>query len=468
MLDALDYTIGWICASPTESRAARMFLDEEHRQPKWRLPNDTNSYMLGTMGRRNVVTGALPTGEYRTASAARVAINMLRSFPNVKIGLMVGLMTHHEMDGNGLLKKVNEALESWPSLKREYGRPLPGTDFLFESDFVHTGGSCASCCGQDSTKVIRRPAREPDIDDDPAVHYGTIALGNTLMKDTLLRDTLADQENVLCFGMEAAGLMNRFPCLIIRGICDYSDSHKSEEWQGFAAMAAAAYAKDLICYLAPELVQAEQKLSSILLDTKETTGETEVIIQDIEPRQNAREEQAILDWIIDTSFGAQQSDTLARMQPGTCQWLLGTVEYPKWVENGSRILYCPGIPGGGKTVVCSFVIDDLKTRFAADTTVGLAYIYCNAKNQQNQDIRMLLASVLRQLCQRWPAIPDAVKSLHNQHIRRQTKPRIEELYKAIETVSALFKRIYLVVDALDEWKDIKADRSLMLRELLSI
>jgi hypothetical protein len=46
--------------------------------------------------------------------------------------------------------------------------------------------------------------------------------------------------------MEAAGIMNQFPCLVIRGICDYGDSHKSEDWQGYAAMAAAAYAKDLL------------------------------------------------------------------------------------------------------------------------------------------------------------------------------------------------------------------------------
>ncbi|KAM6507108.1 hypothetical protein FALCPG4_018497 [Fusarium falciforme] len=164
---------------------------------------------------------------------------------------------YHEMEGNRLLEMVNEVLESRPRLKRKYGRPLPGTDLLFESDFVYAGGSCASCCGQDSEKVIRRLAREPDIDDDPAVHYGTIASGNTLMKDAILRDALADEKNVLCFDMEAAGLKNRFPCLIIRGICDYLDSHKSKEWQGFAAMAAAAYAKDLICYLALELVQAE-------------------------------------------------------------------------------------------------------------------------------------------------------------------------------------------------------------------
>ncbi|KAM5363841.1 hypothetical protein ACJZ2D_011817 [Fusarium nematophilum] len=510
MLDARDYTIGWICALQTENLAAKIFLDEEHGQPKWRSPNDTNSYLLGTMGRHNVVIGVLPMGEYGTASAAGVAINMLRSFPNVKIGLMVGigggapslpdrdirlgdvvekkfqhtrsldqppqalltalagLKTHHEVQGNRLLEMVNEVLESRPRLKRKYGRPLPDTDVLFESGFIHAGGSCASCCGQDSKNVIRRPTREPDIDDNPAVHYGTIASGNTLMKDALLRDTLADQKNVLCFDMEAAGLMNRFPCLIIRGICDYSDSHKSKEWQGFAAMAAAAYAKDLICYLAPELVQAEQKLSSILLDIQEATTETKIIVQGIESQQNAREKQAILDWIIDTSFGAQQSDILARRQPGTCQWLLDSVEYHNWVENGSQILYCPGIPGSGKTVVSSIVIHDLETRFAADTTVGLAHIYCNFKNQQNQDIRMLVASVLKQLCQRRPGIPDVVRSLHDQYRRLQTKPRIEELSQAMETVSALFQRIYLVVDGLDEWKEIEADRALMLRELLCI
>ncbi|KAI8648518.1 hypothetical protein NCS55_01490500 [Fusarium keratoplasticum] len=252
--------------------------------------------------------------------------------------------------------------------------------------------------------------------------------------------------------METAGLMNRFPCLIIRGICDYSDSHKPEEWQGFAGMAAAAYAKDLIYYLAPELVQAEQKLSSILLDSQEATIEIKIIIRDIESRQKAREEQAILDWVIDLSFGAQQSDILAERQPGTCQRLLDSVEYRNWVEHGSQILYCPGIPGSGKTVVSSIVIHDLETRFVADTTVGLTHIYCNSKNQQIQDIRMLLASVLKQLCQRRPAIPDVVKSLHDQHIRLQTKPRIEYLSKAIETVPALFQRIYLAVDALDEWR----------------
>jgi nucleoside phosphorylase len=85
--------------------------------------------------------------------------------------------------------------------------------------------------------------------DDPAIHYGLVASANQLMKDALARDKLAASMDVLCFEMEAAGLMNHFPCLVIRGICDYSDLHKNKEWQGFAVMMAAAYAKDLLCQI---------------------------------------------------------------------------------------------------------------------------------------------------------------------------------------------------------------------------
>jgi nucleoside phosphorylase len=84
------------------------------------------------------------------------------------------------------------------------------------------------------------------------------------MKDALLRDQFAIENNVLCFEMEAAGLMNQFPCLVIRGICDYSDTHKNKEWQGYAAMTAAAYSKDLLCRMPPNNVEAESKISNIL------------------------------------------------------------------------------------------------------------------------------------------------------------------------------------------------------------
>jgi len=115
-------------------------------------------------------------------------------------------------------------------------------------------------CGDDTSKLILRPERT-EGEDNPAIHYGLIASANQLMKNALVRDKLAAEMDVLCFEMEAAGLMNHFPCLVIRGICDYS--HNNKEWQGYAAMAAAAYTKDL-CRIQPNRVEAEKNIIDIL------------------------------------------------------------------------------------------------------------------------------------------------------------------------------------------------------------
>jgi nucleoside phosphorylase len=111
--------------------------------------------------------------------------------------------------------------------------------------------------------LIYRPKRT-EHDDNPVIHYGLIASSNQLIKDAIVRDRLVEKKDVLCFEMEAAGLVNHFPCLVVRGICDYSDTHKNKEWQGYAAMAAAAYTKDLLYRIPPNKVEAEKRISELL------------------------------------------------------------------------------------------------------------------------------------------------------------------------------------------------------------
>lgn len=83
-----------------------------------------------------------------------------------------------------------------------------------------------------------------------------------------MRDKLARDPGILCFEMEAAGIMNRMPCLVIRGICDYCDSHKNKEWQGYAAMTAAAYTRELLSYISPKNVEREEVLANALKERK--------------------------------------------------------------------------------------------------------------------------------------------------------------------------------------------------------
>lgn len=98
------------------------------------------------------------------------------------------------------------------------------------------------------------------------VHYGLIASGNKIIKDATFRDKLNKDlgGSVLCVEMEAAGLMDNFPCIVIRGICDYADSHKNKDWQEYAAAVAAAFAKELLGYVQPSNVEGERAAKDIL------------------------------------------------------------------------------------------------------------------------------------------------------------------------------------------------------------
>ena len=123
----------------------------------------------------------------------------------------------------------------------EFGRKAAGSDTLFEAKYDHEGGATCSKCSRDYL-VAREPRRQEVV-----VHYGTIASGNQVIKDARTRDRLSSElGGILCFEMEAAGLMNTFPCLVIRGVCDYADSHKNKKWQPYAAATAAAYAKEVL------------------------------------------------------------------------------------------------------------------------------------------------------------------------------------------------------------------------------
>jgi nucleoside phosphorylase len=133
-------------------------------------------------------------------------------------------------------------LEKKPRLRPRFAHQGLENDLLFEANYNHQplGGSTCDQC--DRTRLVIRPRR---LDDEPQIHYGTIASGNQVMSDGVTRDRLRQEFNCLCFEMEAAGLM-KFKCVVIRGICDYADTHKSKRWQEYAAATAAAYAQELL------------------------------------------------------------------------------------------------------------------------------------------------------------------------------------------------------------------------------
>lgn len=180
---------------------------------------------------------------------------------------MNNIRAQYESHGHQLEQTIATLIQRNPRLQRRYSRPPQDNDRLYQPSATHIQGrpNCANC-GDDPLRVHNRPPRQ-NFDDNPAVHYGLIASANQLMRDAVTRDRLAAQREVLCFEMEAAELMNHFPCIVIRGICDYADTHSNDVWQGYAAMTAAAYAKDLLLRISAERVQAENPVTLGLYST---------------------------------------------------------------------------------------------------------------------------------------------------------------------------------------------------------
>ncbi|KAF7128382.1 hypothetical protein CNMCM5793_003112 [Aspergillus hiratsukae] len=299
-----DYTVAWICALPLEKAAASVMLDKTHN-PLPQPSTDPNAYILGELNGHCIVIACLPGGVYGTISASTVMAHMLSTFPRVQFGLMVGIgggvpstindirlgdvvvskpvgrysgviqydygkaVQGGEFEPTGTLNKppqtllthvahlearqmtrredailtiVRDVLHRNPDMKDRFSAPDQQSDYLFCSSYRHADpkSSCEKC---DKEQLVCRPPRTTDT---PHIHYGSIASGDQVMKDSETRDRLAQQHGILCFEMEAAGLMDGLPTLVIRGICDYCDSHKQKEWQGYAALTAAAYAKLLL------------------------------------------------------------------------------------------------------------------------------------------------------------------------------------------------------------------------------
>ncbi|TVY33521.1 Ankyrin [Lachnellula occidentalis] len=166
--------------------------------------------------------------------------------------------------------------------------------------------------------------------------------------------------------------------------------------------------------------------------------------------QDDQERQAVLDWISPIDFPSQQNDIISRRQEGTGLWLLESEEYKAWSSMKAQTLFCPGIPGAGKTILGSIVVEDLNARFRDEESVGIAYVYFNFRRQEEQKLEIVLAGMLKQLLQKRHSLPESIKALYGRHKHDQTRLSRDETRKELQSVISLSSKVFIVADALDE------------------
>ncbi|KAE8163345.1 nucleoside phosphorylase domain-containing protein [Aspergillus tamarii] len=300
-----EFTVGWVCALFKEYIAALEILDETYDDTtKSSLTSDGRSYYTrGRIGGHKIVVGCLPIGRYGLVSTSTVAEDMKMRFPSINLGFMVGIgggapsekndvrlgdvvvgtkvvqyglgkttpsgfqVTGHTFtpapillhavtglktrifDGLDLATSLEQIVAKSSPMKATFGRPESHTDRLYNPRYVHLDNcDCTNNRSQDQVHLIQRPSRGKD---QVRVHTGIIASADQVMKDATARDQIAHELDALCFEMEAAGLSDSLKWIAIRGICDYSDSHKNDRWHGYAAAAAAVCAKELLLTIPP-------------------------------------------------------------------------------------------------------------------------------------------------------------------------------------------------------------------------
>ncbi|KAB8268835.1 hypothetical protein BDV30DRAFT_251862 [Aspergillus minisclerotigenes] len=317
---------------------------------------------------------------------------------------------------------------------RDLGMPyfgFPGRehDLLFRREYRHPdeGEDCSNC---DRTQIVDR---DPRPDDGPSIHYGLIASADLTMQDPKCRDALRKSEKVLCFEKEAAGLMDRFPCIAIRGISDYADTHKCKKWQPYAAVAAAAYAKDLLAVIQPHDVARDTAAAQVLEQSMDTKYRHE-----------------IMGWLSTLDFKTEQEDLLSR-SVFIGKWLLESDEFMRWVKGSRWQLRCYGEAGTGKTNFCAIVIHHLQKTFGLKRPVIYLYLSDDEHKRVKQTLDNLLGSMLKQLISCGPNVDipqkliDAYEGLGNGAYSTR-----EIMKQALQDLVAKQERVYLIVDGLNQ------------------
>ncbi|KAF5615051.1 hypothetical protein F25303_13885 [Fusarium sp. NRRL 25303] len=498
------YTIGWIAALPIERAAATALLHDRHDVPEGfdQHRSDTNSRSLrdhigsnygvkldpfvasypdwpfgGGIARPNegqdVRLGDIvvsqpdgTTGGVVQYDLGKVKANggwerkgSLEKPPPVLLHALASLQAKHEIEPSKIPDLLAAMLEAKPSMKRpnsDYTYQGAENDRLFEPQYDHVGGSNCDKC--DLAWQVQRKQRESS---DPEIHYGIIASGNRLIKDAATRDNLFGHtgHQCLCVEMEAAGLMDRFPCLVIRGICDYADSHKNDRWQRYAAATAAAFAVELLEYVPTAQLEATQKIAEVIQSLEQRISNLSTPIHNLDYR-TAFVQLSIAE---DASFDSKAEEHNAICLPDTRQELLKEID--RWIDNpkSKTIFWLNGMAGTGKSTISRTVAHSRSKR----GDLGASFFFKRGEVDRG-NLNKLMSTLAYQLASSIPGVAFFIKktlddnpAVVGKSVREQFQKLIQEPLSEAAASTIAIPPVVMVIDALDEC-DQEADIRLLI------
>ncbi|KAK5050967.1 hypothetical protein LTR84_003526 [Exophiala bonariae] len=476
-LSTSDYTVGCICPMGMEVAPVKAILDHEHTKPP--TPRGNNTYIFGEISGHNVVIAVL--SEVGNIAAAIKAAQLKHDFPSIKFGLLVGfgggvpnihnavdirlgdvvvgsgvvqydmgkqtvkgfqrtgalkkppsilleaiqqLIARRELSESQIHEHQSSIVDRLPNEREKYSYPTTAKDLLFRSSYEHQGGATCNDCN-----VLQTVQRCDRAHTRPYIHYGTIGSANKVVKNAFERDSLSRGDlNIICVEMEAAGVMY-FPYLVIRGICDYADSHKNDQWQPYAAATAAAYAKELLSVIQPQAVgQKVQTRCSSPYWANETYS------------------QALQAFRTHDYEGFKNTKSKCEKNTGT--WFFEQEQFRAWLNSPrSSCLWLSADPGSGKSVLCRRLVD---THLAIPGPKILYYFFDGSKKDNVAETA--LQAILHQLFLTDETLIEIAVDYFHQHGKNSVR-ELNSLWSIFRKCMSDSRvgTIICVLDAVDEF-----------------
>lgn len=160
----------------------------------------------------------------------------------------------------------------------------------------------------------------------------------------------------------------------------------------------------------------------------------------------------LLNWLSPNDFSSQHHDIISRRKIGTGLWFLESDEFQGWLKQSGQTLFCPGIPGAGKTVMAAIIVDHLQAKFQHDPQVHVGYLFCSYQPQYGQKVEEMLRTLLRQSVSHRAEIPPHIQDLYDRHNseKKCTQPFLDETSTELRRTAQLYDRSFIIIDALDE------------------
>jgi hypothetical protein len=213
----------------------------------------------------------------------------------------------------------------------------------------------------------------------PAVFVGRVASGDMVVKSGEDRDRMAEEEGMIAFEMEGAGIWEKVPCLLVKGICDYSDSHKNKKWQNFAAATAASATKALLeRYIQADKIRGHRVKEALPQHHWVVPfGCNEDFIRCESTLGLTPTEQRCLQMFRVADY-QWYKDCVENRVEGTCKWILNHLNFQSWLKSDSGLLLVSADPGYGKSVLAKFLVNSELPRSAT-----ICYFFFREQEQHN-------------------------------------------------------------------------------------